>query len=149
MSRKVPEKKQDTKHDVLEALTRLLQHAEDQKYKLAHGTPEQQYWQGVADTCRKSIAVWGVDISLTSSKVTEVVNTSMANTVIVSDFELRVLRIIADYSKRLPLGKGLVRYVAAARRLEKKGLVVKGSDWCATGMGREYLKLMDAQEKRE
>ena len=64
-----------------------------------------------------------------------------------SDTELKVLRYIAKWAYVDLGGRGQVTVVAAARRLERKGLVYKSAKWGATQAGRDYLKEHDAQTR--
>lgn len=56
----------------------------------------------------------------------------------VTSFENLVLLYLSE-TGRMPTGKGLVAFVAAGRRLEKKGLAGNGSIWYVTQAGRDYL----------
>lgn len=57
----------------------------------------------------------------------------------ISDLEIRVLKHVAKYNYVSLGGRGQASIVAAARRLEKKGLLYKGAKWGATEAGRNFL----------
>lgn len=64
----------------------------------------------------------------------------------VTEFEMRVLKMIVR-NGRIPTGNKLIKYVSAARRLEKKGLAVKGLYWYATTAGHEIAALQAGEAK--
>lgn len=59
----------------------------------------------------------------------------------VTDFEMRVLRIIKT-NGRIPIGDGLIKYVAAAQRLARKGLAGQSVSphWFTTKAGDAVLE---------
>ena len=58
---------------------------------------------------------------------------------IVSDYEMRVLRHLQK-RRGLPLGNKMVALAAAARRLEKKGLVYQSGGWGITNSGNAFVQ---------
>lgn len=67
----------------------------------------------------------------------------------VSDTEMRVLRYVAKYNYVSLGGSGQAAVTAAARRLEKKGLLYKGDKWGVTTAGRKFLAEAEAEAAAE
>lgn len=62
-------------------------------------------------------------------------------------FELECLRRL-ERSGAGTSGNGRIAFIAALRRLEKKGLAVKGRRWCLTTAGRRAIADADAVEQQ-
>lgn len=55
-------------------------------------------------------------------------------------FDLSVLKLLAS-GRDLPLGDKMIKYIGAARRLEKRGYLAKpGTRFYVTQAGEDYLK---------
>lgn len=57
---------------------------------------------------------------------------------LLSILEVRTLFLLKE-NGYIPTGKGLIKYVAAARRLERKGLVGQSSLWYVTNAGERFI----------
>jgi hypothetical protein len=70
-------------------------------------------------------------------------------TVTVTDFELKILRMVKRNNGHIPTGDKCIHYRAAARRLEKKGLVFHstfGNRFPLSKAGEEYIEKRIAEE---